>query len=478
MIRAATLSASVLVLASSAVLAVPGVATAETPTCQGEPATLVGPNNGQSTEGTDGDDVIVTTADAAAGPGWIRAGAGNDVLCIVPGNGLIPNPRADQTFTVTMGDGNDSVTVEEERNVSHLSVELGDGDDAFAGSSRAEYVWGGNVDTAFPYLGGDSGRDHIDAGLGADTIHSGSPSPDIRNDDVVISGPGGDSLYIGGTGAVLDNGGTAGDGTGDNLGIIHPGWLQRRVTVDNTARTATSDSGVFLQWSNVKHFHVLVDSPLTFTGSAAAERLAVSTELPVEYRYGTTVDATMGAGDDEFTFSSGPLSGTVDGGEGTDALELPRCSTVAYRVGKVLDCGATGADDLRYPFRINVSSWEGPNRVLAGHRADVIGTSHADDIMVRAPRVRLAGRGGDDHLTISSWARTTWSVVLGGNGADIITGGKRADRLSGGRGHDKLWGMAGPDLLVGGRGPDVARGGTGRDRCFAETSTRCEAPRT
>ena len=46
------------------------------------------------------------------------------------GDGRIPHPRVDSTFTVQMGEGDDTVVVQEERNVSYLRVELGDGDDA------------------------------------------------------------------------------------------------------------------------------------------------------------------------------------------------------------------------------------------------------------------------------------------------------------------------------------------------------------
>lgn len=477
--RVSSFIASVCLLASSAVLASPVLASAETPTCQGRSATVVGPNNGQSTDGTDGDDVIVTTADGDSGRGYIRAGDGDDLLCIVEGNGVIPHPRVDSTFFVEMGAGNDTVMVEEDRRVSTLRVHLGDGDDTFIGSSRWETVFAGNAALAFPYLGADFGRDRIDAGLGSDTIYSGSPSPDVVNDDTVISGPGGDSLYIGGTGAMLDNGGTVGDGTGDNLAIIHRGWLQRRVSVDNTTRTATADAGEFMHWSNVKFFYVFVDSPLTFTGSEFAESLIVSTSLAPEYRYDTTVDADMGAGDDRLRYATGAMNGTVHGGDGVDALELPlHCSTIEYRINRQVDCRETATDGSRYPFRTRLSGFEGRALVYAGYRADVVGTAAADEIMVRAPRVRVRGRGGDDRLEVSPFAHTKSATLLGGGGNDVLFGGKRSDRLVGGPGRDYMVGHAGNDVLLGGRGRDTARGGSGKDRCSAEKARRCEAPRS
>lgn len=474
------------VLASSAVLALPGLASAETPTCQGKEATVIGPNNGRSTDGTPGDDVIVTTADGYDGTGWIRAGAGNDVLCIVTGDGRIPHPRVDSTFTVQMGEGNDTVAVQEERNVSYLRVELGDGDDTFLGSSRPENVWAGNMTLDHPWLGGDSGRDHVDAGLGLDTIHSGSPSPEVRNDDTVLSGPGSDSLVIGGFGAVLDNGGTPGDGAGDGLAIIHEQWLQERVTVDNTARVATSDAGELMRWTNVQVFNVLVDSPLTFTGSDGWEMLSVSTSLEPEYRYATTVDASMGGGDDRVRYATGPMNGAVDGGDGDDAIELPYCESARHLVGTSLTCRETTYNGGHVRFLTALSGFEGKTRLTASRRVEVLGTRGRDDITVSAPKMRVDARGGADRLAIFRGTKGT-AVFTGGAGDDVLTGGVGRDRLDGGAGRDKLRGTdradvlvggPGPDVVVGGRGKDAARGGAGRDRCSAEVSTGCELPRT
>jgi Ca2+-binding RTX toxin-like protein len=480
------LACASVVLASSAVLALPGAASADTATCQGKDATILGPNNGRNTEGTPGDDVIVTTADGYDGTGWIRAGAGNDVLCIAPGDGRIPHPRVDSTFTIQVGEGDDTVVVQEERNVSHLRVELGDGDDTFLGSSRPEHVWAGNMALESPELGGDSGRDHVDAGLGVDTINSGSPSPDVPNDDTVISGQGADSLIIGGFGASLDNGGTAGDGEGDSLAIIHEQWLQKRVNIDNTARVATSDAGELMRWTNVRLFNVLVDSPLTFTGSDATEFLSVSTSLEPEYRYATTVDATMGAADDKVRYATGPMNGAVDGGDGDDAIELPYCQSARYVSGRSLTCRETTYNGGHIRFVTNVNGFDGKTRLSASQRAEVIGTRGRDHITVGAPKMVVNARAGADRVSAFRGTKGR-AVLLGGAGNDVLAGGPGGDRLDGGTGRDTLRGMdradvlmggPGPDVLRGGQGRDTARGGTGRDQCSTEVSTGCELPRT
>lgn len=480
------LACASVVLASSAVLALPRAASADTATCQGKVATISGPNDGRNTQGTPGDDVIVTTADGYDGTAWIRAGAGNDVLCIVPGDGRIPHPRVDSTFTVQMGEGNDTVVVQEERNVSYLRVELGDGDDTFLGSSRPEHVWAGNIALEYPELGSDLGNDYIDAGLGQDTINSGSPSPDVRNDDTITSGPGSDSLIIGGFGAVLDNGGTAGDGEGDGLAIVHKQWLQKRVTVDNRSRVATSDSGELMRWTNVQAFHIFVDSPVIFTGSDGPDYLGVSTSLEPEYRYATTFDASMGAGDDKLRYADGPMIGTIDGGEGEDALEQPYCENIRYVLGRQFRCIETTYNGGRAHFLTMATGFEGKAIVSASRRAEVIGTQTPDTILVSARRARVDARAGDDRVTFGRVGKGK-AVFFGRAGNDVLIGGNGGDRLDGGAGRDKLRGMnrsdvlrggAGRDFLVGGKGKDTARGGTGRDRCSSEVSTGCELPRT
>ena len=278
---------------------------------------------------------------------------------------------------------------------------------------------------------------------------------------------------------MLDNGGTAGDGTGDNLGIIHKGWLQRRVTVDNASRTATSDAGELMRWSNVRFFHVYVDSPLTFAGSGAAEVLTVSTSLAPEHRYATTVDAAMGAGDDAVRYATGPMSGTLaTGARATTPVEMPHCSTIEYRLGRWFRCGDTTADGGRFSFLTEVGRFEGRALVTAGRRADIVGTQGRDAIVVRAPRIFVDARGGDDRVTVSPYATD--------EGLDPARRERRrhpargeARRSARGRCGTRPPGRSrDDDVLIGGRGRDTARGGSGNDRCSAEVARRCEVQRT
>lgn len=459
-------------LAGSALVAVAGTASADVPTCQGRAATIVGPTNGRNTDGTDGDDVVVTTADGFGGTGYIRTGAGNDLLCIVAGDGRIPHPRVDSTFSVSTGAGDDSVVVQEERNTSYLRIALGAGADTFLGSSRPEHVWAGDQEVYPARLGADADIDRISTGDGADTIATGSPDPSVVNDDVVDSGPGGDTIHVGGTGTALTNGGAPGE-LGDGISLHRPGWAQSRVTIDNVARQASADAGVFLRWTNVSGFSVVVDSPVTYVGSAARDFLDVRTTVPVGLLDTVPVDVDMAGGDDMFTSNGEPVVGRVDGGTGTDELYLPVCSRIDYRIGATVDCKArTSSGDL-VAHRALVPGWEGRTFVLARKWASVTGTSGDDTITVKAPRIRVSARGGDDAVTVAPDAHAD-AVLRGGAGRDVLTGGTRNDTLVGGPGRDRLVGLKRSDTLIGGPGRDVARGGTGGDRCSAEVTRSCE----
>jgi Ca2+-binding RTX toxin-like protein len=75
-----------------------------------------------------------------------------------------------------------------------------------------------------------------------------------------------------------------------------------------------------------------------------------------------------------------------------------------------------------------------------------------DDLMqvdgkLRIP-VLLDGGGGNDVLMGCEHAGTT--IILGGEGYDVIMGGHKADIIIGGAGEDTLYGDEGSDLIIGG----------------------------
>lgn len=184
-------------------------ATAATPTCFGEPATITGSSTRESVvHGTDGPDVIVAE-------GEVHAGGGDDLVC--------------GAVIVHGGDGNDRI-----RFVGADGVE----GELSGGAGRDELIWrsptwadligGPGADTlkagrAAQLLSGEGGSDRLFGGpgadmlngfTGADRLHGGDGNDDLSGrggDDRVFGDEGNDSL-TGGSG--IDHGvGGPGDDT-------------------------------------------------------------------------------------------------------------------------------------------------------------------------------------------------------------------------------------------------------------------------
>jgi len=122
--------------------------------CDGKPATIVGPDGDSTVTGTPGADVIVDLS----GNNKIRARGGNDTICTGPGN--------DET---SGGGGNDWVDAGDGRN----SVEGNSGDDSITtGSGNDELEGNGGNDT----LTGGAGADKFLGGDGTDTATDFTPA--------------------------------------------------------------------------------------------------------------------------------------------------------------------------------------------------------------------------------------------------------------------------------------------------------------
>lgn len=224
-----------------------GVAGAqETPTCAGEPATIVADGSAIRVYGTDGDDVIVGSPLAEV----IWAGAGNDIVC--------DGGEADQIFGEA---GNDTLYLEgvmEATGIYGGDAHGGTGDDVLIGGpyndrlyGRARdcctppypYQWDGN-DTLIGNGGDDSldgqeGQDRVQGGAGNDRVNGGSDADSLFGgsgndslDDSLDGGSGADALF-GGSGhdrlASHDGNDSLDGGRGKDTAA---GWGAGGVTID------------------------------------------------------------------------------------------------------------------------------------------------------------------------------------------------------------------------------------------------------
>lgn len=213
--------------------------------------------------------------------------------------------------------------------------------------------------------------------------------------------------------------------------------------------------------------------------------------------------ANGGSGDDRFLFQfETELSvgaETVDGGTGTDTLELggsERGETYDLRESSITSIeelslegiGATaqisadqiggGGFDSALVLRgrlnpnqteslqiymdnqasLNISSWTFEDWDEQ-EGLEVYGDITSETIIGSTASERVEGGGGSDTIRGNDGNDT----LLGGTGNDELNGGADNDRLEGGTGNDDLFGGTGVDILVGGSGNDILDGWTGFD---------------
>jgi Ca2+-binding RTX toxin-like protein len=291
-----------------------------------------------------------------------------------------------------------------------------DGDDTLHGDAGNDALWGedgkdslsaGEGDDA---LRGGEGRDPLlDGGGGNDTLRPDGYGPDPVPVNVIDGGPGSDTADLGGFAPFYPYGGVAvsldglpndSDGTGaDNLNVMGT------ETLKGTGGGAD----------------VLVGSAGDDVIEGAGSRPDVA---------GGVGDRIEGLGGDD-TIRSDANNDTLDGGEGTDLVDLYFAPRATYSLDDVRNDGANGGTDL-----LRFENLKGP-----------YGTS------------TLIGNAGPNELA----GGIEPSTLNGLGGGDVLTGGPSGDTLNGGDDGDALAGAAGPDTLNGGPGDDTLEGGSEGD---------------
>jgi len=205
---------------------------------------------------------------------------------------------------------------------------------------------------------------------------------------------------------------------------------------------------------------------------------------------GDLIDASLGDGNDILTVSpfldSG--GGRLSGGDGDDLIrgnDVAGTNEILLggrgddslfgRGGSEFLDGGPGPDDLSggtscevltagiCATDIDIVSYAGRTRNV---HADADGIASDDGQRREGDTImgdveRLIGGHGDDHLGATA---TSFAVLEGHDGDDVMHGGRAIDSLLGGRGDDLIRGEGGPDRMFGGVGDDRLVGGLGRDR--------------
>lgn len=260
------------------------------------------------------------------------------------------------------------------------------------GTQQGDFLTGGGGDDVFFGLGGN---DTLQGGGGRDTLRGGA------GDDYITGNMDSGSLLVGGAGDDTINVWRLDDtvlgGRGHDLLQLDLWDLDRRAVID------------------------LVDG---MPGWSAIE--AVNGQLT---RFNDVFRTTT-------------LTGSIDGGQGTDLLAF--------------DYTRSGADRIEFIWGGLTVTSGGNSRFLSAssfERYDLRGSRGNDDLTGGMLADTLDGGRGHDRLE-------------GGDGRDLLFGGGGNDTLFGDNGADTLDGGAGRDTLVGGAGNDVLTGGAGSDTFY------------
>lgn len=420
---------AVTVFATSLTVASPAAAADET--CHGKVATVVGGSSEyEEVDGTDWDDVIVTHGNA------VQAGAGNDTICVVPGEYYV------YAFDVDAGEGDDVVdTTGLSALQDRTRVVLGLGADTFTGGAARDSVNPGSLASIV-----DADVDHVSTGRGRDGVGTGHAG-DVSDDDIDL-GRGNDfaRLEAGHPDRTLDG------GPGKNsleLPLPSAGHWH----VDDQADQLSVDGTVVSRWSDFNVTFVYGPAPddgtyVRYTGGAGPDVVQINERVE---------RADLGTGDDALT--AGHLAGPVNGGPGQDGL-------IVINTTVDLDVAAQ---------RVSTTSHDGDTV-----EAEL---SAFESYVASGARVRVTGSDGPDVLSYTGCKRT---VVRGGPGDDVLTTFQYSRsfsctrrthyRVSGGPGDDVLVGSRYRDHLDGGPGYDEIRGRAARDWCRGEVVRNCERP--
>jgi Ca2+-binding RTX toxin-like protein len=423
--------------------------------------------------GGDGDDNIgrefALGFDTGLGSDIINGGAGTDYLILNREDTLV-----NLVLDISAGGGN---------------TNIGDGSRIsgieriwFRGGEASNTVTGGALDDR---LEGYVGNDTFNGGGGNDVlvgnIFGFGGSSSINK----LSGDSGDDFIIVNGGIDLVDGGA----DFDTLSISRFN-SEANLTIDISAGGGGTDIG---DGSTIANFEQL----FAIGGSGNDKIVGGASSDGIQGGGGTNTLAG-GGGDDEI-YAGSDVSGfgsfssvdIVNGGAGTDFLNLDRS---LYTGNITLDLSA-GGGNVNIGDGSRISNIEqlvfvggtGNDVVTGGNLDDVIegyigsnklsGGAGNDKIVSYEVAVDVIdGGAGDDHLIMnreSTLVSLTIDLTVGGGGTDIGDGSKISSIESieflAGSGADKITGGAGDDNIHGGGGLNVLKGGGGDDMIVCES---------
>ena len=186
---------------------------------------------------------------------------------------------------------------------------------------------------------------------------------------------------------------------------------------------------------------------------------------------GTAFRGVYGEGDnDRFVITANTTSLVINGGDGTDTLDLSMLPTISVNLKTSNFSGTWGNTSNNFVSIEKFVFGAGRMQIDGTDQAD--GTSPDDTNLKTGPgQSNVNGWGGNDFITVTATVagvtpagQNTYGYVnvMGGAGDDTITA-YRAATINGGTENDTIQGSPFQDLIYGGYGNDTIRAGGGDD---------------
>ena len=343
--------------------------------------------------GSANDTIIGTSGandlDGRGGNDNISGGNGADIINGGDGNDLLEGGFDDDT--INGGAGNDTIFAMTQANPTGSGV--GDilngnaGDDTITGSGGDDTINGGN---GTDIINGGAGDDNITSSSGADTIDAGLGDDTFTQTSISSS-----------TVDSLDG------GTGTDL-LTFSGFVSSYTVNLTTGEWRQSNNNLLATLANIENVTAGGGND-TITGNASNNVLnGGGGNDTIEGGDGRDT-LNGGGGDDTFVYISFSSFDDIDGGSGTDLLDLSNGTGANYVNLLTQLWGNTSASATFSAISVE----------------NVIGNSGNNEIIGSAVDNVLSGNAGDD-------------TISGGDGNDTIDGGAGADTLDGGAGIDTL----------------------------------------
>jgi len=446
--------------------------------------------------GVNGGTTVLVRGSADLGIGMLDVTTATDeILSATDMTGKLTISDTDETSTLVLGSGND--TVSDTADSAVTTVYGGAGDDTISfGASAANVAYGEDGDDT---ITGGTGAETLSGGAGNDTI-SGAAGVDKVDgddgDDTLSGGAGADTITTGdGTDTVILASGEDGDTVKDFdiatdklilTGATNAAIDLTDITITDSVHLLDGASGNFettLTGVTAEDVSAFVVLGQTKSASATYGTAHIKGVSYAETFSGTDLNITGGAGNDVIEVSDAADTGTINTGAGSDIIVVTATASGVLDIDDfekgvdriifegtgtgVMDVSAATVSSGQYTFEaatiVNLAN-NGSN-LTATDMSDSIQLGSADAAYV-ASSTSVEGGIFDDYIDVTG-ANTTTVKFIDNGGIDVITGFSASDDFLN---FDGMTGINGNGVIVAANAAKVSDGIDGEIYVFSDGS--------